>query len=79
MYTGYKGNTSINKSMSSVNTRVLGGESQLETLQREVDNYTRKLEQEKRRYASTQDTYEAVWEAPYSGQEGIRGRERKAG
>lgn len=43
MYTGYKGNTSVNKSMSSVNTRTLGGESQLEGLQREVDNYTRKL------------------------------------
>lgn len=52
MYTGYKSNVSINKSMSSVNTRTIGGlaETQLESLQREVDNYTRKLEQEKRRF-----------------------------
>jgi len=38
MYTGYKVNTSINKStVSGLN------ETQLESLQKEVDTYTRKL------------------------------------
>jgi hypothetical protein len=39
MYTGFKVNTSINKSTISGDPT----ETQLETLQREVDNYTRKL------------------------------------
>ena len=57
MYTGFKPNTSVTK------TVVSGlGESQLETLQREVDNYTRKLEQEKKKYFSIQDTHKMVTE-----------------
>ena len=39
MYTGFKGNSSVNKTVTSVDPT----ETQLETLQREVDNYTRKL------------------------------------
>lgn len=51
MYTGFKPNSSVSKSIISVDPT----ETQLETLQREVDNYTRKLEQEKRKYFSIQD------------------------
>lgn len=39
MYTGFKTGNSVNRSVATVEA----GESQLETLQREVDNYTRKL------------------------------------
>jgi hypothetical protein len=39
MYTGFKTNNSVNKTLASVDPT----ETQLETLQREVDNYTRKL------------------------------------
>lgn len=41
MYTGFKPNASVSRSINSVDPT----ETQLETLQREVDNYTRKLEQ----------------------------------
>jgi chromosome segregation ATPase len=51
MYTGFKPNISVTKSITSVDP----SETQLETLQREVDNYTRKLEQEKRKFFSIQD------------------------
>lgn len=50
MYTGFKANTSASKTIMSRES-----ETQLETLQREVDNYTRKLEQEKKKYFSIQD------------------------
>ena len=44
MYTGYKPSNSMAKSISSTVTKQsLINESQLEALQREVDNYTRKL------------------------------------
>lgn len=56
MYTGFKTNNSINKSLVSVDPT----ESQLETLQREVDNYTRKLEQEKRKFFSIQDSLKNI-------------------
>lgn len=57
MYTGFKPNTSISKTITSGL-----GETQLETLQREVDNYTRRLEQEKKKYFSVQDSYKIVSE-----------------
>ena len=55
MYTGFKANTSANKTVVSREA-----ETQLETLQREVDNYTRKLEQEKKKYFTIQDEYKTV-------------------
>lgn len=58
MFTGFKPNASINKSLLSADPT----ESHLETLQREVDTYTRKLEQEKRKYFSIQDTFKNVTE-----------------
>lgn len=57
MYTGFKPNTSITKSI----TPGLG-ETHLESLQREVDSYTRKLEQEKKKYFSIEDTHKLVSE-----------------
>lgn len=57
MYTGFKPNTSVSKTMVSGL-----GETQLETLQREVDTYTRKLEQEKKKYFTIQDTHKIVSE-----------------
>ena len=39
MYNGFKTNNSVNKSIVTIDPT----ETQLETLQREVDNYTRKL------------------------------------
>jgi hypothetical protein len=57
MYTGFKANTSINKSVTSGLN-----ETQLESLQREVDTYTRKLEQEKRKYFSIQDNHKSILE-----------------
>ncbi len=35
-------------------------ETEVECLQKDVDNYTRKLEQEKRKLFSIQDTYRVV-------------------
>ena len=55
MYTGFKANTSANKTVVSREA-----ETQLETLQREVDNYTRKLEQEKKKYFTIQDEYKTA-------------------
>lgn len=57
MYTGFKPSASLAKTI----TPGLA-ETQLETLQREVDTYTRKLEQEKKKYFSIQDTYKLVSE-----------------
>ena len=58
MYTGFKGNTSVNKSVTGVDPT----ETQLETLQREVDNYTRKLQQQKRKFFGIQDNLKTVTE-----------------
>lgn len=58
MYPGFKANTSVSKSITSVDPT----ETQLETLQREVDNYTRKLEQEKRKFFSIQDYLKNITE-----------------
>lgn len=56
MYTGFKTSNSVNKSITTIDPT----ETQLETLQREVDNYTRKLEQEKRKFFSVQDSLKSV-------------------
>ena len=58
MYTGYKLNT--HKSISSINTRRGSSETKAETLQKEIDVYTRKIEQEKRKYVTVQEDYQAV-------------------
>lgn len=52
MYTGYKVNT--NKSISSIQTKRGLSETKVESLQKEIDHYTRRIEQEKRKHASVQ-------------------------
>ena len=58
MYQGFKPNQSTTKTVASIDPT----ETQLETLQREVDNYTRKLEQEKRKYFGIQDSLKNITE-----------------
>jgi hypothetical protein len=65
MYTSYS-KTAYNANTSTVSTK-LGNESIItryesgfETIQREIDNYTRKMEQEKRKYFSIQEAHKTV-------------------
>ncbi|EAR84486.1 outer dynein arm protein (macronuclear) [Tetrahymena thermophila SB210] len=65
MYTGYQGynnhsTKSLNYSIASAAGRSLLSEPHIVTLQKEVDNYTRRVEHEKRRLFSLEETYNMV-------------------
>lgn len=66
MYASY-GKANTNNSMVSGKStnenssiRLSRHESDLEALQRDIDNYTRRMEQEKRRYFSIQEAHKSV-------------------
>jgi hypothetical protein len=78
MFTGYKPSNSLNKSINSQMTKGSANVSQLESLQREVDNYTRKLEQEKRRRFGIDETLVMVTEEHHKHTEKLKELKKKS-